>query len=142
VIDAFEDGDKVYNTPKEKKFIERAYSEVTNISIDYGVMEKANNVYTIPADFGWSDVGTWDSLYEVYEKDYLGNAVQGANVKVYDARNNVIMTPNEKLVVVQGIEGLCVIDTGDVLLICQRANEQEIKQVTVDLKVANMDKFL
>jgi len=142
VIDAFEDGAKVYNTPKEKKFIERAYSVVTNISIDYGVMEKANNVYTIPADFGWSDVGTWDSLYEVYEKDYLGNAVQGANVKVYDARNNVIMTPNEKLVVVQGIEGLCVIDTGDVLLICQRANEQEIKQVTVDLKVANMDKFL
>ncbi len=142
VIDAFEDGAKVYNTAKEKKFIEKAYSVVTNISIDYGVMEKANNVYTMPADFGWSDIGTWDSLFEVYDKDYLGNAVKGANVKVYDARNNMIMTPDEKLVVVQGIEGLCVIDTGDVLLICQRSKEQEIKQITVDLKVANLDKFL
>lgn len=142
VIDAFEQGKEVYNTSKEKKFVERAYSEVTNISIDYGVMEKANNVYTIPADFGWSDIGTWDSLFEVYEKDYLGNAVKGDNVKVYDARNNMIMTPDGKLVVVQGIEGLCVIDTGDVLLICQRSKEQEIKQITVDLKVADLDKFL
>jgi mannose-1-phosphate guanylyltransferase len=142
VIDAFEGAANVYGTKEEKKFIEKAYSIVTNISIDYGVMEKANNVYTIPADFGWSDIGTWDSLFEVYNKDYLGNAVKGNNVKVYDAQNNMIMVPEEKLVVVQGIEGLCVIDTGDVLLICQRSKEQEIKQITVDLKVANLDKFL
>jgi mannose-1-phosphate guanylyltransferase len=142
VIDAFEGGAEVYGTRAEKKFIEKAYSQVTNISIDYGVMEKANNVYTIPADFQWSDIGTWDSLFEVYEKDYLGNAVKGKNVKVYDAGNNMIMVPDEKLVVVQGIEGLCVIDTGDVLLICQRSKEQEIKQITVDLKVADLDKFL
>lgn len=142
VIDAFEGAHEVFGTKAEKKFVEKAYSIVTNISIDYGVMEKANNVYTIPADFGWSDIGTWDSLYEVYEKDYLGNAVKGKNVKVYDALNNMIMVPDEKLVVVQGIEGCCVIDTGDVLLICQRSKEQEIKQITVDLKVANLDKFL
>ncbi|HRN93677.1 MAG: mannose-1-phosphate guanylyltransferase [Chitinophagales bacterium] len=142
VIDAFEDASEVYNTSAEKKFIEKAYSVVTNISIDYGLMEKANNVYTIPADFEWSDIGTWDSLFEVYEKDYLGNAVKGKNVKIYDARNNMIVASNDKLVVLQGIENLCVIDSGDVLLICERSQEQEIKQITVDLKVAGLDKFL
>lgn len=142
VIDAFEGAHDVYGTKSEKKFIEKAYSVVTNISIDYGVMEKANNVYTIPADFGWSDIGTWDSLFDVYEKDYLGNAVKGKNVKIYDAQNNMIMADDQKLVVLQGIEGLCVVDTGDVLLICQRSKEQEIKQITIDLKVAGLDNFL
>ncbi|MBX2904267.1 MAG: NTP transferase domain-containing protein [Chitinophagales bacterium] len=142
VIDAFEGAHDAYGTKSEKKFIEKAYSVVTNISIDYGVMEKANNVYTIPADFGWSDIGTWDSLFDVYEKDYLGNAVKGKNVKIYDAQNNMIMADDQKLVVLQGIEGLCVVDTGDVLLICQRSKEQEIKQITIDLKVAGLDNFL
>ncbi|MCS6818930.1 MAG: mannose-1-phosphate guanylyltransferase [Chitinophagales bacterium] len=142
VMDAFEGAHQVYGTRAEKKFIEKAYSEVTNISIDYGVMEKAKNVYTIPADFGWSDIGSWDSLFEIYAKDYLGNAVKGKNVKVYDALNNMVMVPDEKLVVLQGLENFCVIDTGDVLLICQRSKEQEIKQITVDLKVADLDRFL
>jgi len=78
----------------------------------------------------------------VYEKDYLGNAVKGKNVKIYDAQNNMIMADDQKLVVLQGIEGLCVVDTGDVLLICQRSKEQEIKQITIDLKVAGLDNFL
>lgn len=142
VFDAFENAHEIYNTKAEKKFIEKAYSIVTNISIDYGVMEKANNVYTIPADFDWSDIGTWDSLFEVYQKDYLGNAVKGENVKIYDAQCNMIMAPVDKLVVIQGIEKMCVIDTGNVLLICPRSKEQEIKQITVDLKIAGLDKFL
>jgi mannose-1-phosphate guanylyltransferase len=142
VIDAFKGGTDYYNTPNEQKFIDRAYSEVTNISIDYGVMEKAANVYTMPAEFGWSDIGTWDSLYEVYDKDYLGNAVSGKNVKIYNASNNMIMVPDEKMVVLQGLENYCVVDTGDVLLICQRSQEQEIKKITVDLKVADLDQYL
>lgn len=142
IHEAFREGSKYYNTPSEINFIREAYSQCTNISIDYGVMEKADNVFTIPAQFGWSDIGSWDSLYEVYEHDYLGNAVSGKNVKIYDSANNMIMVPNDKLVVVQGLRDYCVIDTGDVLLICEKAKEQEIKQITVDLKVANLDKFL
>lgn len=138
----FDGGEKFYFTEKEKDFVATAYTQCTNISIDYGVMEKANNVYTIAADFGWSDIGTWDSLYENYQKDYLGNAVKGANVKVYNANNNMIVAQDGKLVVIQGIEKLCVIDTKDVLLICERAQEQEIKTITLDLKQTDLDKYL
>jgi mannose-1-phosphate guanylyltransferase len=140
--DAFRDGEKHYNKPTEDAFIREAYSQCTNISIDYGVMEKANNVFTIPAQFGWSDIGSWDSLYEMYDHDYLGNAVSGKNVKIYDSANNMIMVPRDKLVVLQGLRDYCVIDTGDVLLVCEKSQEQEIKQITVDLKVADLDKFL
>jgi mannose-1-phosphate guanylyltransferase len=117
------------------------YSLCTNISIDYGVIEKAKNVYTIPSSFGWSDVGTWGSLYEVFKKDYLGNAVKGDNVRIYDASNNMIVVPKDKLVVVQGVEGLCIIDTDNVLLICQKSQEQEIKEITIDLKQAELEKY-
>lgn len=142
VGDCFNEAEKSYFTEKEKDAVATAYSQCTNISIDYGVMEKADNVYTIPSDFGWSDIGTWDSLYETYEKDYLGNAVKGANVKVYNANHNMIVAPDGKLVVIQGIEQLCVIDTKDVLLICERDKEQEIKAITLDLKQANLDNYL
>ena len=142
VAEAFREGNKFYDTKGEAKFLQEAYSQCTNISIDYGVMEKADNVYTIPAQFGWSDIGSWDSLYEVYHHDYLGNAVAGENVKIYDSANNMIMVPKDKLVVLQGLSGYCVIDTGDVLLVCEKSKEQEIKQITVDLKVADFDKYL
>ncbi len=142
IAEAFREAHKHYNTPGEARFIQQVYSQCTNISIDYGVMEKADNVYTIPAQFGWSDIGSWDSLYEVYEHDYLGNAVAGKNVKIYDSSNNMIMVPKDKLVVLQGLTGYCVVDTGDVLLVCEKAKEQEIKQITVDLKVADLDKYL
>jgi len=142
IADAFKDGHLHYGKPTEETFIRDAYSQCTNISIDYGVMEKADNVYTIPARFGWSDIGAWDSLYEVYEHDYLGNAVAGKNVKIYDSAHNMIMVPDNKLVVAQGLDGYCIIDTGDVLLICKKEQEQEIKQITVDLKVADLDEYL
>lgn len=142
IAEAFREGNKHYDTAGEARFIQEAYSQCTNISIDYGVMEKADNVYTFPAQFGWSDIGSWDSLYDVYEHDYLGNAVAGKNVKIYDSSNNMIMVPKEKLVVLQGLSDYCVIDTGDVLLVCEKAKEQEIKQITVDLKVADLDKYL
>jgi mannose-1-phosphate guanylyltransferase len=142
VGDAFKNGATYYNTAGEEAYIREAYSQCTNISIDYGVMEKADNVYTIPAQFGWSDVGSWGSLYEAYAHDYLGNAVAGKNVKIYDSANNMIMVPENKLVVLQGLRDYCIIDTGDVLLICEKAREQEIKQITVDLKVADLDQYL
>ena len=142
ISEAFKGGEEHYNKPDEETFIKDVYSQCTNISIDYGVMEKANNVYTMPAEFGWSDVGSWDSLYDSYEHDYLGNAVAGKNVKIYDSANNMITVPKDKLVVVQGLRDYCIVDTGDVLLICEKSQEQEIKQITVDLKVAGLDKYL
>lgn len=142
ISEAFKDGHEHYDTPSEENFIKEAYYQCTNISIDYGVMEKADNVYTVPAEFGWSDVGSWDSLYDVYEHDYLGNAVAGKSVKIYDSAHNMIMVPDNKLVVLQGLDGYCVIDTNDVLLICQKEKEQEIKQITVDLKVADLERYL
>ncbi len=142
IAEVFREGNKYYYTTEETKFIREAYSLCPNISIDYGVMEKADNVYTTPAEFGWSDIGSWASLYDVYGHDYLGNAVAGKNVKIYDSANNMIMVPKEKLVVLQGLRDYCVIDTGDVLLVCEKSKEQEIKQITVDLKVADLDKFL
>lgn len=142
VAEAFREGQHHYGQPSEARFLERAYSQCTNISIDYGVMEKAENVFTIPAQFGWSDIGSWDGLYEIFEHDYLGNAVTGQNVKIYDAAHNMVMVPADKLVVLQGLDGYCVVDTGDVLLICEKEKEQELKQITLDLKVADLDKYL
>lgn len=134
IYDIFKDGEGLYNTDKEAEFISMAYTRCTNISIDYGVMEKAPNVNVIPADIGWSDLGTWQSLYEHYEKDYLKNAVSGKEVMIVDSSNCMVMAPDDKLVVLQGLDNFCVVDTGDVLLVCKRDKEQEIKQITADVK--------
>ncbi len=130
------------NTPKEKEAIERIYSQCTNISIDYGIMEKADNVYVIPSNFGWSDLGTWASAYENLEKDYLGNAVQGKNVMVIDATKCMVKAPNDKLVLLQGLDDMIVIDTNDVLLICKKQNEQQIKEYVAEVKRHKGDKFM
>ena len=114
----------------------------SNISIDYGIMEKADNVYVIPASFGWSDLGTWASLYEHHEKDYLGNAVAGKNVFVYDASGCVVASPDEKLTVLQGLKDFIVVDTEDVLLICHVSKEQEIKQIITDIRRAKGDSYV
>ncbi len=142
MYDIFMDGKKVYNTPEEKAFIKKSYALCTNISIDYAIMEKANNVSVIPSDFGWSDLGTWASLYEKYDKDYLGNAVSGKNVMIYDSSNCMVMVPENKLVVLEGLEDYIVVDAEDTLLICRKSNEQEIKQITTDIKRKLGDEFL
>lgn len=133
---------KVYNTPREAEVISNLYSQCTNISIDYGIMEKAKNVFVIPSYFGWCDLGTWESAYENSEKDYLGNAVYGDNVMVIDASECMIKVPNEKLLVVQGLEQFIVIDTPDVLLICERNREQQIKEYVAEVKRNKGEKFL
>ena len=129
-------------TPEETKAIHSAYTQCTSVSIDYGVMEKASNTYVLPADFGWSDIGTWASLYDVYEKDYLQNAVQGNQVQIYDGSDNMIVAPKNKLVVINGLKDYCVIDTKDVLMIFKKDREQEVKKITADLKAKKLDKYL
>ena len=131
-----------FNTSKETEAIERIYPQCVNISIDYGVMEKADNVYVIPSSFGWSDLGTWASAYDTLEKDYLENAVAGDNVVVIDATRDMVHVNNNKLVLLQGLEGFVVVDTEDVLMICKKDKEQEIKEYVAEIKRSKGDKFL
>lgn len=129
-------------TAEEKSAIEKIYPQCVNISIDYGIMEKADNVYIIPSSFGWSDLGTWASAYDNLEKDYLENAVAGNNVMVIDATKNMVHADNKKLVLLQGLDDFIVVDTADVLMICKKDKEQEIKEYVAEVKRNKGDKFL
>src|SRR5690606_35088859 len=117
-----------FNTSRESEVLQHIYPQCTNISIDFGIMEKADNVYVIPSSFGWSDLGTWNSAYENLEKDERGNAVAGNNVVIIDAVNCMVHKQPEKLVLLQGLEDHIVVDTKDVLMICKKDKEQEIKE--------------
>jgi mannose-1-phosphate guanylyltransferase len=138
----FNEGRTVYFTPEESGFIERAYAQCTNVSIDYGIMEKAPNVYVIPSDFGWSDLGTWGSLYENSGHDSHGNAVIGKNVMLYNTKNCIINVPREKLVAIQGLDGYIVAESDHILLICRKEDEQEIRQIVNNVKVEKGDQFV
>jgi len=131
-----------FNTPGEVEAIERIYPQCTNISIDFGVMEKAENVYVIPAGFTWSDLGTWHSAWENMDKDYFGNAVSGNKVMVMDAKNCMVHVPEDKLVVLQGLNDYILVDTKDVLLICKKEKEQEIKEYVAEVKRNMGDRYL
>ena len=131
-----------FNTSKEKQALEKIYPQCTNISIDFAVMEKADNVYVIPASFGWSDLGTWNSAWDNMEKDYFHNAVVGKNVVVIDAHNCMVQAPDNKLVLLQGLKDYIVVDTKDVLLICKRNKEQQIKVYVAEIKRNKGDKYL
>ena len=133
IAEVFDEGDGLLGTPQEEEFISQAYSRCRNISIDYGVMEKADNVYVLPADFGWSDVGTWDSLHRIGQRDEHNNVVSG-DVLLYDTTGCVIKTPFERLVVVQGLEDYIVAEYDNVLLICKRSEEQRVKEFVADVK--------
>jgi mannose-1-phosphate guanylyltransferase len=123
-----------YNTPQEQAFLDQYYPHTPDISIDYAVMEPADNVYTIPVDIGWSDLGTWASLHSELPKDEQGNAVQAGRALVADASGNLIRVQHGKTVVVRGINDMIVVDEPEALLIYPIAFEQEIKGVTKKLK--------
>jgi len=142
MYDVFSADKDKFNTAAEKAALEHIYPLCTNISIDFGIMEKADNVYIIPSSFGWSDLGTWNSAYENLDKDYLDNAVAGDNVVVIDATRSMVHVPNEKLVVLQGLDDFIVVDTADVLLICKRDKEQEIKEYVAEVKRNKGDQYL
>ncbi len=133
VADLFKKGEKLYGTPDEVHFINKTYSECQNISIDYGVMEKADNVYVLCADFGWSDLGTWGSLYENKEKDEDANAVSGDGVLLYDTKNSIVNMPDGKVAVLQGLDGYIVVESDETLLICRKEDEQQIRQFVTDV---------
>lgn len=142
VADVLNKGMEVLNTDKEAAFIEEAYSICPSISIDYGVMEKADNVYVIPSDFGWSDIGTWGALYNVSPKDENGNSVVGSNVMLYDCRNCLVHVPKERLLVVQGLEDYIVVESEGVVMMCHKGEEQRIKQFTTDVEIEKGSEFI
>jgi mannose-1-phosphate guanylyltransferase len=131
----FAEARPVYNTENEKLHVHKSYLQCTNISIDYGIMEKADNVYVLPSDFGWSDLGTWASIYDLAEKDYVGNAViPSEKVIMYDSSNCMVNVPGEKLVILQGLHDFIVVEANNTLLICPRDQEQNVKKVVADVK--------
>ena len=131
----FAEARPVYNTEEEKSYVHKAYQQCINISIDYGIMEKADNVYVLPSAFGWSDLGTWASIYDLAEKDYVGNAViPSEKVIMYDSSNCMVNVPGEKLVILQGLHDFIVVESNNTLLICPRDQEQNVKQVVADVK--------
>lgn len=134
--------EKSIGTDREKEIVDRVYRDIKPVSIDYGVMEKADNVLLIRGAFGWSDMGSWDSLWEVSEKDENGNAahVSGLFVGV-EAKNTLIHSPR-KLVALVGVEDLIVVETEDSLLICKRGRSQDVKKVVESLEVKNMKEYL
>lgn len=134
-----------YNTDSEKSCIEIIYPKVQKVSIDNGILEKAKNVYVIPADLGWSDLGTWTSVYENADKDDNQNAVQSKQpILTYSSTGNVIRLKNtNKAVIIDGLENYIIVDTDKALLICPLDNDQLIKDYVLDLKSFKKgDKFM
>lgn len=133
VAEIFEEGAEAYYTDNEAAFIDKAYSLTKSISIDNGIMEKAANVYVVLSDFGWSDLGTWKSLYEVSDKNEDLNVVDG-HVLLYDTKNCIIKTPKDRLVAINGLDGFIVAEYDNVLMICRKEDEQKVKSFVADAK--------
>lgn len=138
----FKEGWDSYNTPNETSYIKNIYNSCKNISIDYSVMEKADNVYVRSSAIGWSDLGTWGSLYTHIPHDKGNNALVGKNVMQYDCRDCIVHVPKEKLVVLQGLEDYIVVESDNTLMICKKQDEQQIRNFVNDVKVQKGDKFI
>jgi mannose-1-phosphate guanylyltransferase len=118
----------IYGTDKEQAEIDRLFPECDNISVDYAIMEKAEEIFVCPADFGWSDLGTWGSLLQNTKQDLYGNACIGPDVTMIESHNCMVHTVQEKKVVIQGLDGYIIAENNDTLLICKLSEEQRIKQ--------------
>lgn len=138
-----EKGDEFYNTEKEQEFINQAYPTTPSISVDYAIMENAKNIFTLPAEIGWSDLGTWGSLWAEGEKDAGENVKNATAVYLQDTTNSLIRMPEGKMLVAKGLDNFIIVDEDDVLLIWPKSDEQEIKTVTQNIKNAeNGAKYL
>lgn len=142
VSSLFRKGEKLYGTNDEVHFINKTYSECQNISLDYGIMEKAENVHVLCADFGWSDLGTWGSLYENSSKDEFNNSIKGGDVFIYQTENCIVNMPPDKIVVLQGLNGYIVVESDNTLLICKKDDEQQIRQFVSDVKMVKGTEFV
>ena len=139
---AFDEGKKLFGTKQEKSFIGKTYTECRSISIDYGIMEKADNVYVMCTDVGWSDLGTWSSLYEHSSIDKRGNSILRGNIFSYDNKGNIFNISPDKVAVIQGLKDYIVVESDDVLLIVKKEEEQNIKNYLEDVKKETREKYL
>lgn len=140
IAETFLEGNDCWYSDKEQAFIDAAYTRCKSISIDNAIMEKADNVHVVLSDFGWSDLGTWKSLYEVREKDENANVLDGQVIS-YDSTDCIVKTPSDKLVVVQGLEGYIVAEYNNVLMICKKEEEQKVKEFVSDIKTKKLTDF-
>ncbi len=138
----FDEGKGLYNTENEQNFIDEIYPTCPNISIDYGIMEKSDNVYVLCSDFGWTDLGTWGSLYEMSPKDENANVTLKCDSMIYNSKNNIIALPENRLAVIQDLDGYIVAESDNVLLICKLKDEQNIRQYVNDATVNFDEKFI
>jgi len=136
----FAEGKGAYNTNIEKKHIERIYSEISSISIDNGLLEKADNVYVLPSQFGWSDLGTWKSVQEELDNDGE-NSILNVDLEAINSKNNLVVSDKKKLVVIKDLEGYFVVDTDDALLICKVDQEQEVKKIASSMSKKYKEKY-
>ena len=134
MYELFEKGKATYNTENEVDFIAKAYPKAENISVDYAILEPSTNIYVLPANFDWNDLGSWGSLHDKTPKDSAQNAVINARVLLKDAENNIIRTEGDKCVVIDGLKNYIVVDRDDVLLIYPKAKEQNIKEIVNEVK--------
>ncbi len=141
VADRFREGELLMGTDKEEEFIEHIFPKCPNISIDYGIMEKADNVFVLPSSFGWSDLGTWGSLYELSEKDEAHNVSLHSDALFYEAEGNVVTLEPGKLAVVQGVNDMIIAEQKGVLLVCKKGEEQRIKQFVADAQTKFEGKY-
>jgi mannose-1-phosphate guanylyltransferase len=130
-----------YFTENEQAFVNKAYSQCKSISIDYSILEKAENVYVVPGEFGWSDLGSWNALHELKKKDKNNNVIEGT-VMTYDSKDNYIKGKKGKLIVVQGMEGYLVADFNDVLLVCKKEDSGIFRDFITDVKAEKGEKFV
>jgi mannose-1-phosphate guanylyltransferase len=133
VADRFREGELLMGTDKEEDFIEVMFPKCPNISIDYGIMEKADNVYVLPSSFGWSDLGTWGSLYELSEKDEHGNVSLHSETHYHEAEGNIVVLEPGKVAIVQGVNDMIIVEERGALLVCKKSEEQRIKEFTINL---------
>ena len=129
----FANGKGVIGTKDERAFIEEWFPQCPNISVDYGIMEKANNVYVIPSSFGWSDLGTWGSLYELSDKDENGNVSLHSETHYHDAQGNIVVLEPGKVAIVQGVNDMIIVEEKGALLVCKKAEEQRIKNWVLEI---------
>ena len=133
IYDIFLSGEEYYNTEKELEFINHIFPSCKNISIDYGILEKSDNVYVYPAVFGWSDLGTWGSIDNHLNKDEKNNAIRGNGVNIYNSKDNIILLESNKECIINGLEGFIIVEKDNSLLICKKEDEQLIKKFVTDL---------
>jgi mannose-1-phosphate guanylyltransferase len=125
-------GEQDWNSDSEDSFIQLNYEKAENISIDYGIMESADNVYVLPVDFGWNDLGTWGSLFDKLTKDDYNNAIVNARSVFIDASNNMVRTQKNKKIIVKGLSDYIIVETDDKIMILPKSDEQEIKQISAE----------